>query len=130
MIKWLTAIYILFILVIIFLVDQGYYLEFFQQVHQLPLGDKTGHFVLMGLLSAVINLSLHCRQWHFGKISFLIGSLWVAFAVTLEEFSQMFVPNRTFDWADLMADYLGIFLFGQLVFYLYSRHRSSAQSKI
>jgi VanZ family protein len=34
--------------------------------------------------------------------------------VTLEEVSQLLVETRTFELIDLVADYLGIFVFGRL----------------
>ena len=35
--------------------------------------------------------------------------------VTVEEFSQIWLPLRSFDWGDLLADYLGIAVLGSWV---------------
>jgi hypothetical protein len=49
----------------------------------------------------------------FGR-SFLLGSMIVAVLCTIEEFTQIRIPWRTFDYGDLAADYAGILFFGWL----------------
>ena len=116
--KWLAIIYTLFLVALVFLVDQKQYQFLFRFVRQTPYGDKAGHFLLMGLFSLIINLALSCRKIRIGRFSLLTGSLIVMLVVTLEEFSQIFVRYRTFDLSDLFFDYTGIFLFGLLANYL------------
>ena len=124
-IRKITIGYIIFILIIIVIADQGDYLVILTDlVDKIPYGDKSGHLILMGLLSLTVNLSFQCTQWQVGQRTFLKGSVIVAILVTLEEISQLFVSNRTFDWSDLLADYLGIWLFGQLAWYLKPINRS------
>jgi polysaccharide biosynthesis protein VpsQ len=41
-----------------------------------------------------------------------LGCLIIAVAMTIEEFSQIWIPNRTFDLMDLAANYLGISIAG------------------
>lgn len=117
----LTIIYIIILLAIIAIVDHGgsSVMNFIGKlVHTIPLGDKIGHFLLMGLLSFAVNLSLDGKKFRLFRFPVLIGSFCVFIVVTLEEYSQIFVDTRTFDGGDLIADYLGIFLFGQLAWYL------------
>lgn len=83
-------------------------------VGTIPYGDKVGHFLLMGVFSFLLNLVLNAKTTRFWKIEILFGSLIVLIVVTIEEISQIFVSGRTFDWSDLVFDYLGIFLFGRL----------------
>ena len=64
-----------------------------------------------------------CRTWRIGRLELLRGSLLVALLVTLEEFSQLFFRTRTFDAVDLIFDYLGIFSFGLLAYFLTKRRR-------
>ncbi|HEY0323962.1 MAG TPA: VanZ family protein [Pyrinomonadaceae bacterium] len=116
--KWLAIIYTLFLVLLVYLVDQKQYQFLFRFVRQTPYGDKAGHFLLMGLLSLLVNLALSCRRIKVGSLYFLMGSIIVALVVTLEEFSQIFVRYRTFDLSDLFFDYTGIFLFGLLASYL------------
>jgi polysaccharide biosynthesis protein VpsQ len=121
--KWLTGIYLFILGGIVFLADQKKYQPLFRPIREMPYGDKLGHLVLMGLFSFLLNMALGCRTWRIRQINLLRGSLIVALLVTLEEFSQLFVPYRTFDLGDLLCDYTGIFLFGLLAYYLTRRRR-------
>jgi VanZ family protein len=116
--KWLAVLYFLFLVMLVFMADQKQYQFIFRPVRQTPYADKVGHFLLMGLFSFLLNLALSCRKIRVKGFSLLTGSLAVAVVVTLEEFSQRFVRYRTFDPVDLVFDYAGIFLFGQLASYL------------
>ena len=88
----------------------------------IPYGDKIAHFFVMGILALLVNLLLSSRRQLVGKREFLLGSLIVAGIVTAEEFSQIFIPARTFSLFDLAADYAGITIFGRLAVKL-SPHR-------
>ena len=68
----------------------------------------------MGFFSFLVNLALSARCVKLWKFKYLFGSLIVLTVVTIEEFSQIFVRGRTFDWGDLAADFAGIFIFGEL----------------
>ena len=119
--KWLTTLYVLILVVIVFLADSKDYRFLFKFIRDTPYGDKAGHFILMGLFSLLLNLALSCKKVKLWKINLLMGSLIVMLVVTLEEFSQLFVRYRSFDLVDLLYDYAGIFLFGQLAYYLTKR---------
>ncbi len=116
-IRILTACYVLTLAGIIFAADTrstSYVLNF---VGNIPFGDKLGHFFLMGIFAFLLNLSLDCRKvWLF-----LFGSLIVLGIVTLEEFSQIFIRGRSFDLTDLVFDFFGILLFGELARMIYPR---------
>ena len=116
--KWLAALYVLFLVLLVYMVDQKQYQFLFRFVRRTPYGDKAGHFLLMGFFSLLLNLALSARKIKVGNLSLLAGSAVVALVVTLEEFSQIFLRYRTFDSVDLLFDYAGIFLFGQLASYL------------
>jgi polysaccharide biosynthesis protein VpsQ len=109
-IKILTVCYVFVLAGIIFLADvksTRYVLSF---VGSIPFGDKLGHFFLIGTFSFLLNLSLGCRKVR----RVLSGSLIVSVIVTIEEISQIFIRGRSFDLTDLIADFLGILLFGKL----------------
>lgn len=113
-IKIITVIYIFVLAGIIVLADlrgTQYLLNF---VGNLPLGDKIGHFCLMGMFSLLVNLALNAKTFRFWKFNYLLGSLIVLMIVTAEEFSQMFISGRTFDLSDLFFDYAGILTFGEI----------------
>lgn len=119
--KILLVVYIFILAVIIFLADRKgtrYMLNF---VGNIPYGDKLGHFLLMGGFSFLLNLVLNARTFRGWKFSYLLGSLIVLIVVTLEEISQKFVSGRTFDWSDLVFDFLGIFIFGELARFICQR---------
>lgn len=118
---WLVGGYVLFLGLIVFLADQKQYQPLFHFIRKTPYGDKIGHFVLMGLFSLIVNLALRCKRVRWWKLNLLAGSLIVALLVTLEEFSQLFIKYRTFDLTDLWFDYAGIFLFGQLAYWMSKR---------
>ena len=119
--KWLTGIYVLILVIIVFLADRKESRFLFKFIRDMPYGDKAGHFILMGLFSLILNLALSCKTVKIWKLNLLMGSLIVALVVTLEEFSQLFMRYRSFDLIDLLFDYAGIFLFGQLAYYLTTR---------
>ncbi|MDQ3800257.1 MAG: VanZ family protein [Acidobacteriota bacterium] len=121
-IKILAALYILALAGIVVLADIRETQYLFRPVRRLPYGDKIGHFLLMGMFSLVVNLVLRARTVRlFRKFGYLLGSLIVLAIVTAEEFSQIFVRGRSFDWTDLAADWAGIFIFGELARFLSRR---------
>ena len=81
---------------------------FFQWIERHPGSDKVGHFVLLGTLAFSLNLALRGKSLQCGPGRLLWGSLLVAVVITFEEFSQMWVSTRQFDWGDLAANYAGI----------------------
>jgi len=112
-IKILTVVYIFILAGIIFLADlRG--TDFFAFVGKVPFGDKIGHFLLMGVFSFLLNWALNAKTIRFWLFRYLLGSLIVFGLVTLEELSQNFIRGRTFDLADLVFDYAGIFIFGEI----------------
>ncbi len=119
--KIFLVVYIFVLAFIIFLADRRgtrYMLSF---VGNIPYGDKLGHFLLMGGFSFLLNMVLSARTFRLWKFRYLLGSVIVLAVVTLEELSQMFVAGRTFDWSDLVFDFLGIFLFGELARFICRR---------
>lgn len=104
----------LFMVGLVALADSGHGSQFFRMANRVPAGDKIGHFLLFGTLSFLVNLVLRAVEIQFGRICVLKGSSAVLFVATLEELSQLFMRSRSFDFADLAADILGIWLFGWL----------------
>jgi VanZ family protein len=83
----------------------------------------------MGLFSFLVNLALNARGVKIGKINFLLGSLIVLPVVVIEEFSQLWVRGRTFDLGDLLCDFAGILLFGELARMIVRRRNLGAGGK-
>jgi VanZ family protein len=116
-----TALYIALLGGIVYLAGHSRHHGVFDAITSIPGGDKCGHFVLMGLLSALLNASFGCRMVAVGAGRVLVGSLIACAAVTLEEASQIFLLYRTFDPVDLFFDYLGIWAFGRITLALWMR---------
>jgi polysaccharide biosynthesis protein VpsQ len=83
-------------------------------VNSLPFGDKWGHTIFIGTLAYLLSYALVDKPCKFGSYKLSLGCLIVAIAITLEEFSQIWIPSRTFDWGDLAANYCGITIAGWL----------------
>ena len=123
-VRWVTAAFVVLLVVIVWVANRGLGPAVFGPVYRFPGGDKVGHFLLMGLFSFLVNLSLGGRRARLGPLSLLVGSVVVAGIVTAEEFSQLLFRSRTFSLEDLACDYLGIVLFGQAAAYVVRSARS------
>jgi polysaccharide biosynthesis protein VpsQ len=122
-VKIMTVVYVLILAVIIFIANTKstrYLLSFIKFV---PYGDKIGHLVLFGILSVLVNWWLGFRRIKF----VLLGSIIVFLIVTIEEFSQIYISGRSFDLKDLLFDFIGIFLFAEIVNWLFFRHKNTRQ---
>jgi len=116
--KYLTGCFILLLLFIGYLANSGTGPDSFAFVKYVPGGDKTAHFMLMGMLSFLVNMSLAGAETKIFSLRVLKGSLTVCIVVTLEEISQIFLSSRTFSLGDLACDYMGIYLLGRMAKYL------------
>ncbi|TPH13598.1 trypsin [Litorilituus lipolyticus] len=106
-----------FILWVIYQANTGQQTVFFQLVAAIPYGDKLGHFCLFGLLTLLVNFSLNFKTLRLGFTQLYLGSVLVSTFVIVEELSQFFIPNRTLDPLDLLADFVGILTFSLLSVY-------------
>jgi VanZ family protein len=76
--------------------------------------DKVVHFFMYGSLALVVNVALAGRpNWSLPR-AIATGSMIVLIASTLDEYSNLLVPQRGWSPADLAANYLGIALLGVL----------------
>lgn len=111
MLKWLTIFFALFIILIIVLADTGK-LGIFGFIYHIPYADKVGHFILYGILTLLINLTLFRSVPNQNRIWVaLISGLVLAFLIGIEELSQRHFAARTFSLDDLSASYLGVMFF-------------------
>lgn len=77
-------------------------------VNSLPLGDKAGHFFLLGVMALLLNHALAYRTCSIRFTRVQLGGLVILVLITVEEFSQLWLTSRTFDLGDLFANGLGI----------------------
>jgi VanZ family protein len=109
--KWLTLFFTLFILLIIILADQGR-LGILKVINQIPFGDKAGHFILYGILTLLLDLTLiRALPNRSPRLIVLSTGLVLALIIGLEEYSQQFFAKRTYDLVDLSFSYLGVIFF-------------------
>ena len=113
--KRLAILFTLFILLVIVLADAGVLAHYVGFVYRFPFGDKAGHFILYGILALLINLTLFRSRPDQGRSLLAVKcGLTLALLIGLEEFSQQYFSNRTFDLVDLSFSYLGLVSFSWL----------------
>jgi len=111
LISMISVAFLGFITWIIYLANTAQNSIFFEFVASIPYGDKLGHFCLFGLLTLGVNFAFKLKSYTLISLNIYLGSTVVFFFVLLEELSQYFIPNRTLDVTDLLADVLGIITF-------------------
>lgn len=109
---WLTFAFILFIAGVVWVANSPEGPDRLEFVRAIPYGDKLGHFFLMGVASFLVTLLMQGKGWRLGKFLIPFGAFLVGEAVFLEEMTQLYLPTRTFSFEDLMADFLGIVVWG------------------
>ena len=95
--------------------DRGTARAFFDWINSFPLGDKAGHFFLIGVMAFLLNHALAYRTAPINRSHPQLGGLIVGVVITLEEFSQLWFASRTFDAGDLLANWIGILVAELLV---------------
>lgn len=104
---WLALVFFAFILWIIYLADTGSAV-LIALVSQVPYGDKFGHLLLYGVLTLLLNLALELRTLNLGRLRLYFGTFAVSLFAFFEELTQAWLPYRTLDGQDLIADAVGI----------------------
>jgi VanZ family protein len=79
-----------------------------------PGRDKTGHFILMGGFAAMSVIAFAGRRVGARRIPVVAVLAAVVAVVVLEEFVQLWLPNRTFSMVDLAWSLAGVACFGAL----------------
>lgn len=111
--KYLTLAYVLAIVGISLLATLG--LSPWNSVLRVvPWGDKVCHFVLMGGLSFLLNRWLSGMSWYGERMLVSNVTVILLVLVTVDEFSQILLPSRTFSLLDLACNYGGVICFGVL----------------
>jgi VanZ family protein len=112
--KYITILFALLILFIIVLADLGE-LGFLKLLNQIPYADKAGHFILYGILTLLLDLTItRALPYPNRKLLVLRIALSLSLLIGLEEYSQQFFAKRTFDLVDLSFSYLGVIFFSWL----------------
>ncbi len=102
--------FFIFISSIIFIADNANYNFALRWVGAIPYGDKLGHATLYGVMAMLLNYGLSYRKIKGVQL----GAVLVLTFAILEEFSQIYIPSRTFDLYDILADIVGVVIFSKL----------------
>ncbi|OFX52369.1 MAG: hypothetical protein A2046_04810 [Bacteroidetes bacterium GWA2_30_7] len=94
------------------LLDNGYKVSMLNFLKDIPHYDKIGHFMVYGFWTFLLNYSLNFRKMNFGIFKIFTGSFIAIFILSLEEYSQSYFIYRDCSYYDLLANYLGILIFG------------------
>jgi VanZ family protein len=122
--KRLAILFTLFIFLIILFADLGFLDGPLRVIDSLPLGDKIGHFILIGTLSFLIISSLfRAFPARDPKQVAIAAGLILLFVFTVEEASQWPIAGRDASFADLFANYAGIVFFGCIAFFVNKKRR-------
>ena len=116
--KTLTLLVFVAVAAISLLASTSYGVTIAHLVQQIPGGDKTGHFVLMGLVSFVTVAAAIRLGNRSIRTRVLSGFGLVVLFATLDEVLQVVLPRRTFSWTDLSASYAGVVVLGALAWAL------------
>ena len=110
--RWLPALlFFLFICSVIIMADNNSDSIFFDIVRSLPYGDKLGHILLYGALTTLMVIALKFKTISIHKKNVQLGSILVLGFAFIEEITQLFLVNRTFDLNDIVSDVIGVVVF-------------------
>ncbi len=121
--KFLTAFSITGFLSIITIVGletpAGLYIK--DVIASIPYCDKVVHFSMMITMSFLLGHATRLRRVNILGQNLLFSSLLLAIGISIEEFSQAFIPARNFEIMDMVCNYAGIYL-GSLLPRLQLKH--------
>jgi len=110
----LPLVFFLFISFIIFLADTADHNFAFRLIGHIPYGDKVMHGLLYGVMTLLLNYGLNYKSYKLFGFNMQIGALIVLTFAGLEEISQYWLPSRTCDVIDFVADMVGVILFSSI----------------
>lgn len=111
--RLVLALYVLFCLAVVLCADTGHYGPLVA-LHSAPLGDKAMHLVLAGSLSLLTNLLIVGGVRRRPMRAMALASLGLMLLCAAEELTNLLIPYRGFELADMAANCLGILLIGFL----------------
>lgn len=106
--------FFLFIGLIIYLADTANYNFAFYWIGAIPNGDKIMHGLLYGLMAMFLNYGLNFKSYKILGFNMQLGAIIVLTFAGVEEISQYWLPSRTCDVFDFIADTVGVTLFSFL----------------
>lgn len=118
--------FIAFLILVIIIADRGDGGKWWAFLEHVPNGDKVGHLGLIGTLSLLCNLAFHPRQPRWLPRWITLVTLILLVILSGEEIAQAFIPTRTCDLFDWLADLAGLAIGQTVALWLRKRffHRS------
>ena len=113
LVRGAACAFVIFIITIIVIADRGQGDQWWAFVARIPYGDKVGHLGLIGTLSLLCNLAIQPRPYAWLPRFITLTTLVLLVLLSLEELAQAFIPSRTCDLFDWLADLIGLAL-GQM----------------
>ena len=107
--------FFIFIAFIIYLADTADYNFAFRVIGNIPNGDKFMHGLLYGVMALLLNYGLNFKSKKIFGFNMQIGAMIVLTFAGLEEITQYWLPSRTCDVFDFVADVVGVVCFSFLV---------------
>jgi polysaccharide biosynthesis protein VpsQ len=98
----------LFIITAVVIANRGESDSWWPFIHHIPYGDKLGHIGLFGALSFLCNLALPGFRVRFLPRFITATSFSLLVLISLEEISHAFLPTRSCDIFDWLADLVGL----------------------
>ena len=102
--------FVVFFLAVIVIADRGDGDRWWAFLLRIPGGDKLGHVGLVGVLCLLCNLAIPWRQHVRLPAAMTWTTAVLLTLLTLEEIAQAFLPHRTCDFGDWLADLIGLAL--------------------
>lgn len=102
--------FLVFFIVIVIIADRGDGNRWWGFLVRHRYGDKLGHLILVGTLSFLGNLAFSLRPLPRLPRWITTITLILFLLLTIEELSQAFIPSRTCDVFDWLADLCGLAL--------------------
>ena len=100
--------FVAFLIAAVVIADRGEGAKWWPFLDHIPYGDKFGHIGLFGTLGFLCNLAFPNRRASRLPDFITKTTLVLLVIVTLEELSQAFIPSRTLDLFDWLADLTGL----------------------
>ena len=105
-----ACVFIALFITIIVIADRGEGSRWWAFIDDIPYGDKFGHIFLIGTLSLLCNLAIPARPTTWLPRFITLTTLVLLILLSLEELAQAFIPTRTCDFFDWLADLAGLTL--------------------
>ncbi|MEI7909560.1 MAG: VanZ family protein [Verrucomicrobiota bacterium] len=110
LIRLAALAFITFFIMLVCIADRGEGDQWWAFIGSIPYGDKFGHLGLTSTLALLCNLAIPPRPGTRLTRIFTLVTLVLLVVLSLEELSQAFIPARTCDFFDWLADLAGLSL--------------------